>query len=159
MPYFSFIIVISRLRAHHRTPRQRIPDGNVYPIKILNISCNSSFNNVLYFLKILCTLHKISYYIISYISLFFKSFTAFSLKKSKNKSPFIRATVNYCHRLTNPDPDFTVFVFFCLFGQGLGSTEKSGSQRQKLSPKLCNVSPKTQQFFGCFVDFPFIRHS
>lgn len=96
------------------------------------------------------------YYIIHF-AIFQVLYSVF-IKKSKNKSPFIRATVNYCHRLTNYNPDFTVFVFFCLFGQGVGSTEKSGSQRQKLSPKPCNVSPKTQQFFGCFVDFPFIRH-
>lgn len=159
MPYFSFIIVISRLRAHHRTPRQHTPDGNVRPIKMLNISCNSSFNNVLYFPKNFMhfTQNILLYYIIHF-AIFQVLYSVF-IKKSKNKSPFIRATVNYCHRLTNYDPNFTVFVFFCLFGQGVGSTEKSGSQRQKLSPKLCNISPETQQFFGCFVDFPFIRHT
>ena len=74
------------------------------------------------------------YYIIHF-SIFQVLYSVF-IKKSKNKSPFIRATVNYCHRLTNYNPDFTVFVFFCLFGQGVGSTEKSGSQRQKLTRKI-----------------------
>ena len=99
-----------------------------------------------------------------YLTVLYHTFHYFSSplqhfhQKIKNKSPFVRATVNYCHRLTNRNPNFTVFAFFCLFWQGVGSTEKSGSQRQKLSPKLCNVSPETQQFFGCFVDFPSIRH-
>lgn len=158
MPYFSFL---SSFPAYTRSIERLTTYAwrQVRPIKMLNISCNSSFNNVLYFPKNFMhfTQNILLYYIIHF-AIFQVLYSVF-IKKSKNKSPFIRATVNYCHRLTNYDPNFTVFVFFCLFGQGLGSTEKSGSQRQKLSPKLCNVSPKTQQFFGCFVDFPCIRHT
>ena len=128
------------------------------PIKILNISCNSCFGNMLYSQKFYALYTK-------YLTVLYHTFHYFSSplqhfhQKIKNKSPFVRATVIYCHRLTNRNPNFTVFAFFCLFGQGAGSTEKSGSQRQKLSPKLCNVSPETQQFFGCFVDFPSIRRT
>lgn len=75
------------------------------------------------------------YYIIHFT--IFQVLYSIFIKKIKNKSPFIRAPVNYCHRLTNYDPHFTVFAFFCLFGQGVGSTEKSGSQRQKLTRKIC----------------------